>query len=84
MTAFDLLEPEFGLRLYDDVIRRTKGDIKRYIKNVALGKLMGMGIEPAEAEAINTLFTKELDTFAKARVAYYKAHAGELDQQEAA
>jgi hypothetical protein len=83
-TAFDLLEPEFGLRLFDDVIRRTKGDIKRYIKNVALGKLTGMGIDAAEAEGINELYTKELQSFIKARVAYYKQHASVLDQSEAA
>jgi hypothetical protein len=83
-AAFDLLEPEFGLRLYDDVIRRTKGDIKRYIKNVALGKLTGMGIEAAEAEGIHELYTKELQNFMKGRIAYYKAHAALLDQSEAA
>jgi hypothetical protein len=83
-TAFDLLEPEFGLRLYDDVIRRTRGDVKRFIKNVALGKLTGMGIDAAEAEAINELYSKELNGFVKARAAYYKLHATKLDQSEAA
>jgi hypothetical protein len=84
-TAFDLLEPEFGLRLYDDVIRRTKGDIKRYIKNVALGKLTGMGIEAAEAEGIHELYSKELSKFVRdGRGEYYKAHAAALDQSEAA
>jgi hypothetical protein len=83
-TAFDLLQPDFGIRLYDDVIRRTKGDVKRFVKNVALGKLTGMGIDAAEAEGIHELYSKELDRFAKARAQYYKAHAGELDQQAAA
>jgi hypothetical protein len=83
-TAFDMLDPEFGLRIYDDVIRRTKGDIKRYIKNVALGKLTGMGIEAAEAEAIHELFTKELGRFSRMRADYYKSHAAVLDQSEAA
>jgi len=83
-TAFDLLEPEFGLRLFDDVIRRTRGDVKRFIKNVALGKLTGMGIDAAEAEAINELYSKELNGFVKARAAYYKLHATKLDQSEAA
>jgi hypothetical protein len=83
-TAFDMVEAEFGLRIYDDVIRRTRGDIKRYIKNVALGKLTGMGIEAAEAEGIHELFSKELAKFIRFRADYYKAHAAVLDQSEAA
>lgn len=83
-TAYDLLEPEFGLRLYDDVIRRTKGDIKRFVKNVALGKLTGLGIEAAEAEAIHELYTKELSSFVRSRAEYYKQHADVLDQSDLA